>query len=207
MPVSRKGESLTSLQGIPPGERLYTCFEGGSLPAAYVGHAACVPLPLFPLFTRLSFFFHFFLLACPHVCPRWSSRSSHVRDNPTNFTVRWFPSRRTSGGTSKDERDSADSWRIRPAGNVNVFYGSFFLPDEKGRRETMPTTSSRWPNRRLDRCGQRWFVFFSFFSFFVLIFSFSVSARNYVMNYGGKSSIESAASLGFSLIRFSERGE
>lgn len=204
MSVSRKGESLTSLRGIPPGERLYTCFEGGSLPAAYVGHAACVPLPLFPLFTRLSFFFRFFLLACPHVCPRWSSRSSHVRDNPTNFAVRWFPSRRTSGGTSKDERDSADSWRIRPAGNVNVFYGSFFLPGEKGRRETMPTTSSRWPNRCLDRCGQWSLVFFFFF---VLIFSYYLLARDYVMKYGGKSLIESVASLGFSSIRFSERSE
>lgn len=90
----------------------------------------------------LLFFFPvfiiFFSIVCLHGTLYSSSGSSHVRDNPTNFVARWFPSSwRTTGEASKDERDSPVSWRIRAASKVNVFYGSFFLSGEKERRGTM----------------------------------------------------------------------
>lgn len=99
-------------------------------------------------------------------------------------------------------RDVSD----RPA-TLMSFTARFFCPTKRDAEKRCP------PPRR-DGLTAVWIAvandgsyFFLFFSFFVLIFSFSVSARNYVMKYGGKSLIESAASLGFSLIRFSERGE
>lgn len=124
----------------------------------------------------LLFFFPvfiiFFSIVCLHGTLYSSSGSSHVRDNPTNFAARWFPSNwRTTGEASKDERDSPVSWHIRAASKVNVFYGSFFLSGEKERRGLLPLCldelTAVWIAMIID-VSLFFIIFLLFFDYFVL---------------------------------------